>query len=255
MGDAARVRQILVNLLSNAVKFTHQGEVFVAVDAEAADAETCRVRFAVKDTGIGIAADHLPRLFQSFTQVDSTTTRKYGGTGLGLAISKRLAELMGGGVGGAERARAWLGVHRDTARAPRAAGRAGRLPAAQRAGARGQAAAGGGRQPHQPAHRHAAGAVVGHADFHLPSALEALDRVRHGEPYDVAVLDMSMPGMDGIELAREIRRRRTAEELPIVMLTSLGQRQMLEAGQGAGAGGLPVQAHQGRPAVQHAGWR
>ncbi|HPS43522.1 MAG TPA: ATP-binding protein, partial [Treponemataceae bacterium] len=87
-----------MNLLSNAVKFTHQGEVFVFVDSERVDEETHRIHFAVRDTGIGISAEHLPRLFQSFTQIDASTTRKYGGTGLGLAISRRLAELMGGNV-------------------------------------------------------------------------------------------------------------------------------------------------------------
>lgn len=94
----SRVRQILVNLLSNAVKFTHQGEVFVQVDSAPDGADGVQLHLAVHDAGIGIAAEHLPRLFHSFTQVDASTTRKYGGTGLGLAISKRLAEMMGGSV-------------------------------------------------------------------------------------------------------------------------------------------------------------
>ena len=98
VGDVTRLRQILVNLLSNAVKFTHEGEVCVEVrlGAPRADGAACEVLFAVRDTGIGIPEDRRDRLFRSFSQVDSSTTRQFGGTGLGLAISKRLAELMGG---------------------------------------------------------------------------------------------------------------------------------------------------------------
>jgi PAS domain S-box-containing protein len=234
IGDAVRVRQILVNLLSNAVKFTHQGEVFVVVEGSVDDAQTVRLRFAVKDTGIGIAADQLPRLFQSFTQVDASTTRKYGGTGLGLAISQRLAELMGGAVG--VQSEPGVGstftVTLQAALAPSAA------PAdfLQR-----NAPALAGRRILMVDDNLTNRRIVtklalmwGMVPSTFPSGLEALDRVRHGEGFDVAVLDMSMPGVDGIDLAHEIRRFRTAEELPIVMLTSLGQRQTLLAGRSAG---------------------
>ena len=102
VGDVTRLRQILVNLLSNAVKFTETGEVVVTVasDTEQGDSRSrsasMLIHFAVRDTGIGIPPDRLDRLFQAFSQVDASTTRKYGGTGLGLAVSKRLAEMMGG---------------------------------------------------------------------------------------------------------------------------------------------------------------
>jgi PAS domain S-box-containing protein len=233
VGDAVRLRQILVNLLSNAVKFTHQGEVLVTVDGEPLDEQSVQLRLAVKDTGIGIAAEQLPRLFQSFTQVDASTTRKYGGTGLGLAISQRLAGLMGGSVS----------VHSELGHGSvfTVQLQLQLAPAAEPAAF---------LQRNAPA---LAGKRVLVVDDNLtnrrivtklalmwgmqpstfPSALEALDRVRHGEPFDVAVVDMSMPGMDGIDLALEIRRCRTAQELPIVMLTSLGQRHALRAGQGA----------------------
>jgi PAS domain S-box-containing protein len=98
VGDAMRLRQVLVNLLSNAVKFTQHGEVSVAIDSSVLPDGRVRVHFAVEDTGIGIATHHLPELFQPFSQVDSSNTRRYGGTGLGLVICKRLVELMDGEI-------------------------------------------------------------------------------------------------------------------------------------------------------------
>src|SRR5205823_9712145 len=91
-------RQVLVNLIGNAIKFTERGEVVVSVSATALPDRRHAVRFAVRDTGIGIPAERMDRLFKSFSQVDSSTTRMYGGTGLGLAISKRLTEIMGGRI-------------------------------------------------------------------------------------------------------------------------------------------------------------
>ena len=100
VGDVTRLRQILLNLLSNAVKFTEAGEVVLSVTAQRLDATepVYELTFSVRDTGIGIPPDRVDRLFESFSQVDASTARKYGGTGLGLAISKRLVELMGGAI-------------------------------------------------------------------------------------------------------------------------------------------------------------
>ncbi|CAB1057421.1 hypothetical protein D1BOALGB6SA_2174, partial [Olavius sp. associated proteobacterium Delta 1] len=98
-GDPGRLRQVLVNLLNNAVKFTDKGEVLVRAELQREDDRLALVRFSVTDTGIGIPAERMHRLFQSFSQVDASTTRNYGGTGLGLAICKNLAELMGGEIG------------------------------------------------------------------------------------------------------------------------------------------------------------
>ncbi len=232
VGDATRLRQVLVNLLSNAVKFTHQGEVFVAVDGEPVGEDVYRLHVAVKDSGIGIAAEHLPRLFQSFTQVDASTTRKYGGTGLGLAISKRLAELMGGTVHAESEPGQGSTFHVEVL-----VRTAPQVPTADFL------------QRNAPALVDKRLLIVddnltnrriltqlalrwGMRPSTLPSALEALDRIRHGEVYDVAVLDMSMPEIDGMDLAGEIQRRRSPSELPIVLLTSLGHRPSMANHQG-----------------------
>ena len=98
LGDPTRLRQILVNLLSNAVKFTEKGRVVISVFSRKLEGDNYEIHFAVKDTGIGVPEDKLGRLFQSFSQVDASTTRRYGGTGLGLVISKRLVEMMGGKI-------------------------------------------------------------------------------------------------------------------------------------------------------------
>lgn len=97
--DPGRLRQVLINLVGNAIKFTDKGEVVIRADLEEETAMHTTIKFAITDTGTGIPKDRMDRLFKSFSQVDASTTRKYGGTGLGLAISKQLAELMGGRIG------------------------------------------------------------------------------------------------------------------------------------------------------------
>ncbi|HRI17424.1 MAG TPA: response regulator [Burkholderiaceae bacterium] len=247
IGDELRVRQILLNLLSNAVKFTHRGEVFVSVASEALGGVRHRVHFSVHDTGIGIAAEHVHRLFQSFTQVDASTTRHYGGTGLGLAISRRLAELMGGTVG----VRSEVGrgsVFRATVELE--AGAAPALPDYMR----GDPDALVGKRvlivdEHQTNRRVVTQLALrwGMIPSTLPSAQEAIDRVRHGESYDVAVFDKEMKGIDGLALAVEFRRRRSDDELPIVMLCPLGRRPSPADGHGIGAAAYvfkPIKAGQ-----------
>jgi signal transduction histidine kinase/CheY-like chemotaxis protein len=99
IGDASRLRQIITNLVSNAIKFTHKGSITIYIRTDKEDEHSTTLRFLVVDSGIGIASDKIEQLFKPFTQVDSSTTRKYGGTGLGLSICKQLAELMGGNTG------------------------------------------------------------------------------------------------------------------------------------------------------------
>ena len=228
VGDATRLRQILVNLLTNAVKFTEDGEVVLSVDAERiaegdrSDAEICELHFAVRDTGIGIPKERVDRLFQSFSQVDASTTRRYGGTGLGLAISKRLSELMGGTM--------WVesevgkgSVFHFTIKAETAG-------AAELDAPRDHPQLRGKRLlvvddnavNREVVKRQAFAWGMVTRETGLPR--EALEWIRRGDPFDAAILDMHMPDMDGLALAREIRSSRDGHILPLVMLTSLGRR-------------------------------
>jgi PAS domain S-box-containing protein len=230
LADATRLRQILVNLLSNAIKFTHHGEVVVTVSATARDEGGVRLAFAVRDTGIGIPAHRLEDIFTSFTQVDASTTRKYGGTGLGLTISRRLAEMMGGD----------LTVESEV-------GRGSTFTFSIEAEAfdeqlaenvlRDRAAQVRGRRvlivDDNATNRRILmkqALLWGMEPLAAASAVEAVDLVRDGHPFDVAILDMQMPDMDGARLAVELRKHRDRKALPLVLLTSVGQRQRAGAG-------------------------
>jgi signal transduction histidine kinase/CheY-like chemotaxis protein len=226
-GDVTRLRQILVNLLNNALKFTEQGEVVVSVTTSplpTAEIEgEYELHFAVRDTGIGIPQERMDRLFQSFSQVDASTTRKYGGTGLGLAISKRLSELMGGTM--------WVESKVGKGSTFHFTIQVEAAPSPPRAYLR----------EVQPDLRGRWLLIVddnatnrriltlqtqswGMLPRDTASPAKALEWIRRGDPFDVAILDMQMPEMDGLMLATEIRRERNAETLPLVMLSSLGQR-------------------------------
>jgi PAS domain S-box-containing protein len=228
VGDVTRLRQVLLNLLSNAVKFTERGEVVLALSVSRPPAGTPHheLTFSVRDTGIGIQPDRLGRLFQSFSQVDASTTRRYGGTGLGLAISRRLTELMGGridvtsevGVGSEFR----VVVPATAAEAP--------LPARRDLS---------GVQPSLGAKRvlvvddNATNRRI--LTLHLDawgmsaratgSPREALGWIRAGEHFDVGILDMHMPELDGVALARAIREHAAGTTFPLILFTSLGRRE------------------------------
>jgi signal transduction histidine kinase/CheY-like chemotaxis protein len=243
-GDAARLRQVLLNLLSNAVKFTEEGEVVVHVDAEPTGASTYRLELAVRDTGIGIAEGRMDRLFTSFSQVDASTTRRYGGTGLGLAISKRLVELMGGtmwvqseeGKGSSFH----VGLLVEAADVPTRVTMQGALP--QPAGMR-VLVVDDNATNREIVARHARS--WGMEAVEIASPFEALARIEEGEKFDVAVLDMIMPEMDGLALARAIRCHRDERELPLVLLTSLARLpQAQSAGEFAVQLSKPVKASQ-----------
>ena len=244
VGDAGRLRQVLLNLLSNAVKFTEEGEVVVDVTAVETEADAYRLEIAVRDTGIGIPTDRMDKLFESFSQVDASTTRRYGGTGLGLAISKRLVGLMGGSmrveseVGGGSTFRITLPV--QAAELPERGRLEETLP--QLAGKR-VLVVDDNATNREIVARHARSWAMEPVSFEGPA--EALARIVAGEPFDVGVLDMMMPLMDGLTLAREIRRHRDEHELPLVLLTSLGRLPKSEsAGDFAVQLAKPVRASQ-----------
>ena len=223
--DATRLRQILVNLLGNAVKFTERGEVMLTVRATPRADGLVEVAFAVRDTGIGIPVEGMARLFQSFSQVDVTTTRKFGGTGLGLVISKRLAEMMGGRMWVESEPGCGSTFHFAIAVEPCASKpRPWLVP--------GRAHLSGRRLlvvDDNATNRRIltdTATAWGMSVRAAVSGPEALAWLRTGELFDVAVLDMHMPEMDGLTLAREIRRLRDAAMLPLVLLSSLGQRDL-----------------------------
>ena len=214
---------MLLNLLSNAVKFTETGEIVVTVRL----AEPGWALLSVRDTGIGIPKDRMHRLFESFSQVDASTTRRYGGTGLGLAISQRLVELMGGTI----EVESELGVGSTFHLTIRAeAAESAPRPAYARIG---QPELEGKRVlivDDNATNREILSRQTASWGMHpeaLETPAEALVRLRRGEEYDVAVLDMQMPEMDGLTLAGEIRRLR--DSLPLVLATSLAGLQQARA--------------------------
>jgi PAS domain S-box-containing protein len=220
MGDVTRVRQILVNLLSNAVKFTASGEVVISVTAQRHAENEYELQIAVRDTGIGIPPERLDRLFKSFSQVDSSTTRQYGGTGLGLAISKRLSEMMGGtmwvesevGVGST-----FYFTILATA-APTAHRRHLMKAQPQLAGKR-LLIVDDNATNRQILMRQTQG--WGMSPVAVASGAEALQLLEQEESFDLAIFDMHMPEMDGAMLAVQVRSRAHLPRLPLVMLTSM----------------------------------
>jgi len=229
-GDAGRLRQVLTNLLGNAVKFTESGEIVLRVTAERVTESQALLRFAITDTGIGISDEAQARLFQAFVQADGSTTRKYGGTGLGLAISKQLAELMGGEIGvtsnsglgstfwftslferGTVSSEAEAEVKFEGLRALIVDDNATNCQILEH-------------------HLHSRGLTT----YSVRSGAEALQELENSHTaYDLAVIDMQMPEMDGVALAREITTRHASRSLRILMLTSLGQRPEEELGSSA----------------------
>jgi two-component system sensor histidine kinase/response regulator len=225
-GDPGRIRQVLMNLLGNAVKFTEQGEVVIRVELEEETKDSARLRVSVVDTGVGIPSDKLARIFESFTQADGSTTRKYGGTGLGLSISKRLVEMMGGKIGvesePGKGSRFWFTVtlqKQDDSDQ--------KLP------------------PVAPDIRGMRILVVddnqtnrtilvkmtesfGCSPEAVESGKETLQALRRAarteKLFDLVLLDMQMPGMDGEETLRAIKQDPEIKDVTVIILTSLGVR-------------------------------
>ena len=228
-GDPGRLRQILTNLMGNAIKFTAQGEVFLSVSCLSASKEDVELRFSIRDTGIGIPKNKIGMLFKKFTQVDASTSRKYGGTGLGLAISKQLAELMNGMIGveseDGQGSEFWFTVCLKV-------------------------------QPEGKLDRISSGpSTVDLKGVHIlvvddnatnrdilrvrlgfwgmrtlevkdgVSALQALAAaIDEGDPFQIALVDMKMPGLDGEQLGRAIQSDARLKATHLILLSSLGHR-------------------------------
>jgi CheY-like chemotaxis protein/nitrogen-specific signal transduction histidine kinase len=232
-GDATRIRQILVNLIGNGLKFTNSGEVIVGVTARkvnfvdedlilTAEEPSYEVRFVVKDTGIGIPPDKIDRLFKAFSQVDSSTTRNYGGTGLGLIISRRLTELMNGrmwvesnGEGGSN---FFFTIIAKAAPSTSQFRRKEQLQPSELQGKRLLIVEDNATHRKILALQAQSWGMLAHPTESGAEALKLLNLRGH---FDLAILDMRMPGMNGLELAQKIREFPEYQNLPLVMLSSL----------------------------------
>ncbi len=248
-GDAGRLRQVLLNLTGNAVKFTERGEVAVSVRKEAETETHVTVRFAVRDTGIGIAPEARKNLFQAFVQADGSTTRKYGGTGLGLAISRQIVEQMGGAI---------------TLESEEGEGSTFRFVAQFEKQAAAAVIA------HTPAprtdlhnlrvlivddnatnrkiltHQTASWGMIPIEAENGTAALQMLRQsIKNGEPFDVALLDLMMPEMDGFELAQAIKADARISAVRLALMPSYGSR-----GDGQKAHEIGIAAYLMKPVKQ-----
>ncbi|HEY7449594.1 MAG TPA: response regulator [Vicinamibacterales bacterium] len=226
IGDAGRLRQVVLNVLGNAVKFTEHGEVVLRVTREDAESDRVRLHFTVSDTGIGIPDEKLARVFEAFMQADNSTTRRYGGTGLGLAITRRLVELMGG--------RLWVesqvgrgSTFHFTAEFERSPNSEVAASIAEPKGVEGLKVL---VVDDNSTNRRileqmlASWRVKPTAVPDAPSALATLRRAKSdAQRFDLVISDCQMPNVDGFTLARQIKGDRQVGKIPVIMLTSMGR--------------------------------
>jgi signal transduction histidine kinase/DNA-binding response OmpR family regulator len=259
-GDPGRLRQILTNLIGNAIKFTERGEIVVEVRGEAPDASQenamgldsslpaapVTLRFSVTDTGIGIQPEQQARLFQAFSQADGSTTRRYGGTGLGLAICKELAQMMGGEIGLESQPGAgskfWFTARLDAADDSAEPV----MPPLDLAGLRVLIV------EDNPTNRSILSQQLGAWGIEHSAAADGAQALQilaaasaNAERFEVAIIDMKMPGMNGVELARAIKANPETAPLRLIMLTSLGAQGEIAEARSAG-----FQAYLNKP-VRH----
>ena len=240
-GDPLRIGQVLTNFCSNAVKFTDKGEIIVSAEVLERSAERIKVRFAVRDTGIGLSAEQKGKLFQAFQQADTSTTRKYGGTGLGLTIARRLAEMMEGEVGvdsePGQGSTFWftanLGVQKDARPAPL-------ITARELAGQRALVV------DDNPTAREILMALAQSLSLEATaagSASEAIASLKQAagtRPYELVLMDWQMPVISGAEAVRIIREDARFAQTKIIMVTAFGREDLQQELDGIAVDGLLV---------------
>ena len=236
VGDPLRLGQILLNLTGNAVKFTEQGEIVVAAKLLEKSADKALIRFSAQDSGIGLSSQQQEKLFESFTQADTSTTRKFGGTGLGLAISKRLVSLMGGDIGvdsaPGRGSTFWFtirtGLH-DKEKTPL------RMPVDDLKGMRVLVV-----DDNRTSLEILSEALesMGCVPETAPSGEEALEKIVAAppqKPYELVLMDWKMPGWDGVEAVRRIRNERHLPKMPaIIMVTAYGREEIMRQAETVG---------------------
>ena len=235
IGDSLRVGQILINYANNAVKFTESGEIVIAVRAINITLEDVLLRFSVRDTGQGLTEEQISRLFQSFSQADSSTTRKFGGTGLGLAISKRLAELMGGNVGVesvfGEGSDFWFTVRLGI-------GQQSKRVLVPNPDLRGRRALVVDDNDHARSvlRDMLEGMTFNVSDVSTGAAAVKAVAAEHagGRPFDIIYLDWRMPGMDGMEAARQILALDLKPAPILMMVSAYGREEMIKEAEAMG---------------------
>ncbi len=242
VGDPLRLGQVLINLANNAVKFTEHGEIVVSTELVSLGTKTVEVKFAVRDTGIGLTEEQTARLFTSFSQADTSITRKYGGTGLGLTISKRLVEMMGGkiwvestpGVGSTFFFTAVFGIGREE-------GKARHVPPPDLRGIKALVV------DDNPTSREIFQGMLESFSFEVTLAasgeegLEEIEKSIGGRPYDLVVMDWKMPGIDGIEASKRIKQDSRLTRIPaIVLVTAYGREEIMWQAEAAGLDGFLI---------------
>ena len=242
VGDPLRLGQVLVNLANNAVKFTEQGEIVVSTELVSLGEKSAEVKFSVRDTGIGLTRDQTERLFTSFSQADTSITRKYGGTGLGLAISKRLVEMMGGriwvestpGVGSTFFFTAFFGIGCEEAALRH-------VPPPDLRGIRALVV------DDNLTSREIFQGMLESFSFEVTLAasgeegLEEIEKSIASRPYDLVVMDWKMPGIDGIETSKRIKNDSRLTRVPaIVLVTAYGREEIMYQAEAVGLDGFLI---------------
>ncbi|WP_373500254.1 response regulator [Desulfococcus sp.] len=242
VGDPLRLSQILVNLANNAIKFTEHGEIVVSTELVSLARRTAVIQFSVRDTGIGLTDEHMTHLFTSFSQADTSITRKYGGTGLGLTICQRLVKMMGGriwvesnfGVGSTFFFTAVFGTDRE-------AGMMCRMPPPELRGIKVLVV------DDNPTSREIFQRMLESFSFEVTLAASGEEGLREveksigGKPYDIVVMDWKMPGIDGIEASKRIKQDSRLSRVPqIVLVSAYGREDILWRAEAAGLDGFLI---------------